>query len=422
VSGGVRAARASLAALAAAALLAGCDRIANARPERALERRVARLLPAIERNTGLKFKRQPRVEVRSSADVRAVVEQGFRESRAARDLAGYEAAYKALGLIPPALDLRKILLDLLEEQVAGFYDPKAKALYVVSGASAKALDLTVAHELVHALQDQYVDLDSVRQADVDNDVATAAQAAIEGHATYVSLLDVARTADVAALPGGWGTIASGIRDQSALAEGLGAAPAAVREALIFPYAGGLPFVAAAYPAHGGVALVADAPRSTEQVLHPAAFGAPRDRPTRIVLPAPGGGTLVYENTLGEFETRLVLAEHLRDTAAAARGAAGWDGDRYTVLEFAGGARGIVWATVWDSDGDADEFRALLARAMTRRYRAADGALDGGAATAGGRALTVRAARAGGRPLVLFSDLPDGAAAPLDPAKLVLREE
>jgi hypothetical protein len=158
------------------------------------------------------------------------------------------------------------------------------------------------------------------------------------------------------------------------------------------------------------------------VLHPAAFGAPRDRPTRIVLPAPGGGTLVYENTLGEFETRLVLAEHLRDTAAAARGAAGWDGDRYTVLEFAGGARGIVWATVWDSDGDADEFRALLARAMTRRYRAADGALDGGAATAGGRALTVRAARAGGRPLVLFSDLPDGAAAPLDPAKLVLREE
>ena len=419
----VRRAHAATAAVLALALVAaGCERIANASPGRALERRVARLIPAVERNAGLKFKRQPRVEVRSSADVRAFVEQGFRESRAARDLAGYEAAYKLLGLVPRALDLRKILLDLLEEQVAGFYDPKSKTLYVVSSTPSGVLDITVAHELVHALQDQYVDLDSLREADVDNDVATAAQAAVEGHATYVSLLGVAKPDEIADVPGGWGAIAAGIRDQSVADDALGSAPTAIREGLIFPYAAGLPFVAAAYPARPGAGLILAPPRSTEQVLHPAAYADRPDRPVRVKLPPPSGAAVRYENTLGEFETRLVLAEGLRDTAAAARGAAGWDGDRYAVLDVAGGGEGIVWATVWDTPGDAAEFRELLVASLARRYRVPGDSVAAGVARPGGRALAVGTATLQERAAVVFSDLPAGAAvAPLDASRLVLRD-
>ena len=408
--------------LAVALVAAGCDRIANASPGRALERRVARLVPAVERNTGLRFKQQPRVEVRSSAEVRKFVEQGFRESRAARDLAGYEAAYKLFGLVPPALDLRKILLDLLEEQVAGFYDPKTKTLYVVSSTPSGVLDVTVAHELVHALQDQYVDLDSLREADVDNDVATAAQAAVEGHATYVSLLGVAKPDEIADVPGGWGAIAAGIRDQSTADDALGSAPTAIREGLIFPYAAGLPFVAASYQAHPGAGLILAPPRSTEQVLHPAAYGQAEDRPTRVELPAVQGATVRYQNTLGEFETRLVLGEGLRDTAAAARGAAGWDGDRYAVLDVGGGGTGIVWATVWDSPAEAAEFRELLVASVARRYRVPVDSVAAGVARPAGRAIDVRAATAQGRGVVTFSDLPAGAAvAALDGSRVVLRE-
>lgn len=419
--GGVRRA---LPALVVLALLAGgCERIANSTPERQLQRRVARLIPAIERNTGLRFKEQPRVAVRSPAEVRRFVEQGFRESRAARDLVGYEAAYKLFGLIPPTLDLRKILLDLLEEQVAGFYDPKTKTLYVVTSMPANTLDVTVAHELVHALQDQYVNLDSLRQAEVDNDVATASQAAVEGHATYISLLGLAKPDELASVPGGWGAIAAGIRDQSTTAEGLGAAPGAVREALIFPYAAGLPFVAQSYAAHPGAALIADAPHSTEQVLHPAAFREPRDRPTRVTLPAIVGATVSYENTLGEFETRLVLAEQLRDTAAAARGAAGWDGDRYAVVATPDGKRGILWATVWDTPSEAEEFRTLLVAATARRYRMAPAALAAGLVTAAERTVSVSTATVGGRQVVALTDLPaDAAVAPLDPARITLDEQ
>ena len=415
--------RRALTVLAGGALLlTACDRIANSSPEARLQRRVARLRPSIERNTGLRFKREPVVALRSSAEVRRFVEQGFRESRAARDLAGYELAYKMFGLMPPKLSLRKILLDLLEEQVAGFYDPKTKALYVVTDMPSNTLDVTVAHELVHALQDQYVNLDSLRQAELDNDAATAAQAAVEGHATYISMLGLVKAEDLAAVPGGWGTIATGIRQQSTETAGLGAAPDAVREGLIFPYAAGLPFVAALYAARPGAALLQDVPRSTEQVLHPAAYGEPRDHPTRVVLPALPGLTVRYENTLGEFETRLVLTEQLRDTVAAFRAARGWDGDRYAVVALAGGGEGLLWATVWDSPADADDLRAQLAAAYARRYRMPAAAPGADGATAAGRTVTVASATVGGRPVVVLSDLPEGAsAAPLDGARVQLRE-
>jgi hypothetical protein len=363
------------------------------------------------------------VELRSSAEVRAFLEKAFLESRAARDLAGYEQAYKLLGLVPPSLDVRKILLDLLEEQVVGFYDPKTKALYVVRSTKPEALDVTVSHELVHALQDQYANLDSIQNADVDNDRATAAQAAIEGHATYVSILDAPGAREIAAMPDGWGTIADQIRNESAQAEGIGAAPAAIRESLIFPYAGGLPFVGGAFAAHPGMSLVTDPPRSTEQILHRAAYRSPRDEPTTVVLPPLGGGVAVeYENTLGEFETRLVLAEHLRDTAVAARAAAGWDGDRYAVVRTAAGL-GIVWASVWDTPADGEEFRQELAVAIARRYGAAPDAVARGRTVAAGRAVEIGRADVAGRPVVLFSDLPaDAPPLALDPAGVTLREK
>lgn len=411
--------------LAAAVAGSGCERIANASPQRALDRRVARAIPSIERSTGLKFKQPPKVELRSSAEVRAFLERAFTESRATRELAGFEQAYKLFGLVPPALDVRKILLDLLEEQVVGAYDPKTKALYVVKSTNPEAIEVTVAHELVHALQDQYANLDSIQRAEVDNDRATASQAAIEGHATYISLLNISGGADVAALPGGWGGIAARIRNESAKAEGLGAAPAALRESLIFPYVGGLPFVAAAYEAHPGVQLIVDPPRSTEQLLHVEAFAEPRDRPTSITLPPLDGAERGYENTLGEFETRLFLAEHLRDTTAAARGAAGWDGDRYVVVRTDSGT-GIAWATVWDSPAEAEEFRVLLAAGTARRYRIALASIDsaGGArAVAAGRVLEIRSAEVDGRPVVMFTDLPAGTApGTIDPSRITLREQ
>jgi hypothetical protein len=101
--------------------------------------------------------------------------------------------------------------------------------------------------------------------------------------------------------------------------------------------------------------------STEQILHPEKFlDSIPDRPTRIRLGAPRRGTLVHEDNLGEFETRLLLFRHLRDEAAAVRGAAGWDGDRYQVVAV-DGEQVLNWLTVWDSADEAQEFAAAVVR-------------------------------------------------------------
>src|SRR3954470_6814706 len=127
------------------------------------------------------------------------------------------------------------------------------------------------------------------------------------------------------------------------------------------------------------------PVSTEQVIHPAAFFVTRDNPTRVTLGTLSNATRVYENDLGEFETRLFLFQHLNDQNEAVRGATGWDGDRYAVVNTPQG-QGIVWLTVWDSPVEAGEFFHLTGEAVEKRYstKAASGSTHPVKKKSGGR--------------------------------------
>jgi hypothetical protein len=112
-------------------------------------------------------------------------------------------------------------------------------------------------------------------------------------------------------------------------------------------------------------LGARLPQSTEQVMHPAThfLGTP-DQPTELAFTTAPPGKLLYENTLGELEVSILLAQHLGTSTAAA----GWDGDRYRVVDV-GGKRVLLWQTVWDDAGAADRFanayRAIAAKRPNR---------------------------------------------------------
>ena len=81
------------------------------------------------------------------------------------------ASYALLGLVPDTLDLRAVLLSLYTEQVAGFYEPDSTALFVMDDQPASALQGLLIHELVHAVQDQTVDLHALTDPDLGNDRA-----------------------------------------------------------------------------------------------------------------------------------------------------------------------------------------------------------------------------------------------------------
>src|SRR5688572_28516607 len=140
--------------------------------------------------------------------LRSYIEQRMAEELPAQELAGVKPVYVTLGIMPADLDLQRLLLDLYTEQVVGYYDPKTKKLFVVSGADRETVRPVLVHELVHALQDQHTNLDSLIARDRGNDRQTAAHAAMEGHAVVVMFAALAeeesgRRIDPVTLPSPW---------------------------------------------------------------------------------------------------------------------------------------------------------------------------------------------------------------------------
>ncbi len=374
---------------------------------------VADAVPRIEQATGLKFKTPPRIELRTKEQVRSFLLKQFDEETPAAELKGEEAAYKLLGLIPDSMDLRKFLVAVLTEQVVGYYDPSTKVLYVVQGADDKLASVTITHELVHALQDQYVNLDSIQHATDDNDRLSAAQAVIEGQAQYEQLsIMLGGSENIALRIGGRDRIREMIRENQSAMPVFATAPMVIQESLLFPYLSGADFVQRFEEKRGKANPLEHLPVSTEQILHTDAyFGNPPDEPSTVTLPAPRGATALYENDLGEFGARLILYQFLHDQELAARAATGWDGDRYVVLQGASG-RGIVWVSVWDSALQAAAFTDALTRATARRTGAVERSIGTGGATfvPKGRTVSILPETIGGRPVIVYSDLPDGMSA------------
>ena len=139
--------------------LSGLDGCREKRPVYAgpYGKQVAEAVPRIETAVGLKFKTPPRVEARSKEQVRDFVTRQFRDPQSLREFNGMEATYKRLGMVPDTLDLKKFLIDLLSEQIVGYYDPKTKVLYIVTGSPSEAVSITITHELVHEIARQHHD-------------------------------------------------------------------------------------------------------------------------------------------------------------------------------------------------------------------------------------------------------------------------
>lgn len=350
---------------------AACD--AQERPgldEAGLAAMIDSLLPPISEASGLDVLRPVQFAIQSRAEAASFIEEQLDAELGAEELAGMQRSYVLLGLLPDTLDLRTLLLELYTEQVVGYYDPATDRLYVVEGFPAATASPVVAHELVHALQDQHTALDSLVDPERGNDRQMAAQAAAEGQATLVMIaLQAAETTglsiDIGALPDLGPMMRPALESENAQFPVFQSAPRVIRETLLFPYVGGAGFVQALFrhdPGPGTPVPFGDLlPQSTEQVLEPErAFLAERDDPTEIELGDAGGAwSVVYSNTLGQFETTILLRELPGGSSDAS--ASGWDGDRYALLAGPGGERALVWYSVWDDDASADRVaRALVA--------------------------------------------------------------
>jgi hypothetical protein len=394
----------------AVAALSACGRGDAAAIKGPYGREVAQAIPMIEKATGLKFKRQPVVATRTRQQVHDFLEQRFKEDVSDSDITGEEILYRRLGLIPDTLDLRAFELRLLPEQVVGFYDPKTKVLYVVDGAPRDEVGFVVSHELVHALQDQYMNLDSIQSVRGNNDRTLAAQAVIEGQAVLVPIQ--AAFGPGADLPAGWDRVRDMVRQNKDRMPVFASAPMVLQETLIFPYLSGLEFMHNFEAQRPGQEPYAHMPTSTTQILHDSAyFGSPSEQPLGITFAAPARGSVLYTDNLGEFETRLFLFQHLQDQTEAVRGAAGWQGDRYEVIRTPRGD-GIAWLSLWNGTVESAQFGSDMEQVIARRFNSptAHESELGKSYTVNGRTITLWGGEVGGHAAVLYTDLPAGESA------------
>jgi hypothetical protein len=338
-----------LAVVIAVVLLAGIRGVVTVRQERA-ERLdpssaavIEELKAFVESARGLRF--------REPVDVAVLGDAAFRRSLSGGEPTEEPEAEVALGVLR-ALGLiegdSSSTGELDASGIAGFYDTDTRELVVRGPGLTPFVRQVLVHELTHALDDQYFDLDPGFD---DDDAALAFEALVEGNAVLVE------SRYLASLPAGEREAARAEEDARFGGPG-GRVPEIVAEVGVFPYRDGPELVTAILDAGGQARLDAafrDPPTTSAEVLHPQRFLTGTGRAG--VGPVRADGQVVDNGVLGELVLRVMLADSLSDDRAA-RAAAGWAGDRY--VAWSAGARTCVRAlVVLDSPAEANELAAAL---------------------------------------------------------------
>lgn len=321
-------------------------------------RRIAR---GVEQVRNLRFERQPQSRVVSAAQIREIFSDLAPKGGERAELRAGEAALKLLGLLAPEEGVTE-LANAIADETAGAYDPRSERLYVVRGIGLDdpaLVEITLAHELNHALEDQRFGLPEGGPSD---DAALARIALAEGSATalmtdygteYIPPLEL-------------------LQGAAGVDSGTGGVPQFYLDQLLWAYTGGERFITELRELGGGWKLVDYAlesrpPASTEQVIHTDKYLSD-ERPQELTLEASAlqaeGWRRVDSGSLGELTTAQLLAVGAPQ-ATANRAAAGWGGDEYGLWSRGAAPAGceapcredlvfvIDWA--WDSPGEVEEF-------------------------------------------------------------------
>ena len=331
------------------------------------------MVAKVSKLRGLRVKRTIKRGVMNDAQLRERLRKRIDEQYSKEELAAESLGMKRFGLLDKDADYLKVVLNLLTSQVAGFYDPFARELYIAK-SSGFGGDMLLAHEIDHALQDQHFDLKRFMTAEKANaDASAARQALVEGDGVALMmehLLDGMGKSPPWGEPKFAEEAASMTRSQ---ADSIKDAPFALREALVFPYADGLRFVAHFRKHHGWNRInkiFKKPPLSTEHILHAELYER-YEKPLAISVTIPGalsGYDATYKNVMGEKGLSIMLEAHGVTRERASSAAAGWGGDAVVVFSPPGHT-GSVSGTIgvlrlrFDSEADAIEFYEAASHAL-----------------------------------------------------------
>lgn len=336
-----------------------------------LREAIARLIRATEEVRELTFLEPPDITVITAEELTARVIEQVEEDY--DDIDADEAMYKLLGLVPADFDLLGTIQALYGEQVAGYYDGDIKELVVTAREETFSTmeEVTLVHELTHALTDQHHTFNEHFNTLFDTDQfdeASAFQSLIEGDATLTELLYAQQLSPA---------------DQQAFLEETFAvdttvfdrAPQFMQDSLLFPYDAGVGFIQSLYAA-GGFATIdqayGDPPISTEQIIQPGDYGRDEPQPVPLEENELPGYEIAYGSTWGELGFRLMFDQIL---GGADQAADGWGGDSFDLF-FNGSDVVLVMVYQGDTAQDSDQLLRALSDYIEVGMSLTEGIADG----------------------------------------------
>src|ERR1041385_5751201 len=129
-----------------------------ARPDAAALSSTDEILKIVSRLRELDIKRNVKSSFKTKDEIEASVIRDLDENTPSGEFEATQKTLTKLGLIKKNFHLRDYVVQLLREQVAGFYEPKTKEFYLAAWLPLAEQKKVMAHELVHALQDQHFNL------------------------------------------------------------------------------------------------------------------------------------------------------------------------------------------------------------------------------------------------------------------------
>jgi len=317
---------------------------------------VARTMARVERIRDMEFNETVPVDVLSREQYLANRSGGGGNATHSR---WNDQVWESLFIVGESSSYSNSSSETLGQSVQGYYSPGEDAIVLVSDSPTPTIDrTTLAHELVHALQDQHFGFGADGET---QDRQLANRGVTEGDARYVDTLYENRCGSE------WACI-----PQPDAGEGGGSANSDYNRGLFLtiytPYAAGSQFIDQVRAQSGwdGVNQLYDArPESTEQLVHPQLY--PDEDPVNVTVADRSSGEWrrfdvdPVADTVGEASVYAMLVHNGAVDPENRYGydsepSAGWGGD--SVVPYTNGTTGAyVWETAWDSEADAEQFHA-----------------------------------------------------------------
>ncbi|WP_136716764.1 Hvo_1808 family surface protein [Halorientalis salina] len=341
---------------------------------------VSRAMARVEYVRDTEFEESVRVEIISREEYRNEQTANYTDRFRTFDNAKFEAMF----FVGEDRDSLTVQRETMGSNVLGYYSPANDSIKLVAEDGNPTIDGegTLAHELVHAMQDQRHNLSSMRAG--TRDAYNARNGLVEGEANLIQQRYERRCG------GTWECV----EGESSGGSG-GTRHWGITLMEYFPYSDGPGFVATLLDRGGWDAVDAafdDAPTSSEQVIYPDRYTDSRDDPTRVSLsdstangwervrpdPQRSGTSRPEHATLGQSVLSSMFAYTAFDDEAGALidrdefatgdstdpfdydlpVTEGWEGDRLHVYrnpDTAADETAYVWRIEWESAAEAEEF-------------------------------------------------------------------